>query len=161
MHAPRAIACNPFLAQTMTAFITELTPGAARAMAEYFDAMASACRERADRIDALDAMKKRNADQIAALPEIGARALALIDHGIPVEAVIKSLADSERVPVETVAAYAKKSTEKRDKQKRQHRDIEIVRAAARGWSNGQIAAQHNLSPSTVSRIVRRQWNANG
>ncbi len=38
---------------------------------------------------------------------------------------------------------------------RARRNIEIMRLVARGWTNTQIAARVNLSPSYVGRIVRR------
>lgn len=45
--------------------------------------------------------------------------------------------------------------QERRSSQRQQRDREILRAAARGWTNAKIAKRWAMHPSTVSRIVAR------
>lgn len=52
-------------------------------------------------------------------------------------------------------AIAEAKTRQAD-QARQERNDLIMRLAARGWTNAQIAARVDLHPSTISKIIQRK-----
>ncbi len=81
---------------------------------------------------------------------VRARALAA-----PVERAIDQAALETGLPIETVAAAWRQSEKTRQRIARAHRDIAILRMARHGWTNGEIAAEVELHPGTVARIIQR------
>ena len=70
-------------------------------------------------------------------------------------------AELERQGVQggTILYYWRRYQIAQAKIERAHRDREILRLAARGWSNAELGAKFKLSKSRISRIVRKAIEA--
>lgn len=80
-------------------------------------------------------------------------------RGVDVETAITAIAVQEGVLIETVRYYYEKELRVRKRDERCRRDRDIMRLAARGWTNARIAARVGLHPDSVSRIVQRTLRA--
>ena len=63
------------------------------------------------------------------------------------------------VPRETVERYWSRHLKAIARHERIERDRKILRQAAQGFTNDQIAEHFGLHPSTVSRIIQRHLRA--
>ncbi len=102
-----------------------------------------------DRADAL-----ARASAIRGTP---ANVAALVAAGTPVDQAIDQVAASLEIPAETVKAHMARQKRLDDDAARAERDRSIVQAAAKGWTNAQIADRYSVSTTTVSRIVRAAY----
>lgn len=140
------------------AILRGLRPEELRLLAEAHDKQAEALRAAADRrsseIDRHRAAQRQVAFLLT-LPElVAARA-----QSMPEDRAVTTVAAETGIPVETVQIHWRNARKRMAEEAREKRNREIMRMAARGWTNGAIAKRLDLHPSTVARIIQRTLRA--
>lgn len=96
---------------------------------------------------------RRIAGEFDRLREAGRAALALVLDGIERHTACARVARTRGLPVESVAHWLKEAERGFDARTRAQRDREILALAARGWTNGKIAARVGVCKRTVTRVI--------
>ncbi len=141
-----------------TSILRGLRPEELRLLAQAHDDQAEALRaaasRRGDEITRAAAAQKLVA-YLHSLPDlVAARA-----QSMPEDAAIRMVSRETGVPLETVAAHWRHAKKRIAEEARERRNREIMRLAARGWTNSAIGARLDLHPSTVARIIQRALRA--
>lgn len=87
-------------------------------------------------------------------------AIASMDRGTSPDVAVSAAAGAYALDPGVVAAHVKNLWKQAEVERRGRRDIEIVRMAARGRSNKEIAKIVGCCPRTVSRVIDRAFREN-
>ncbi|WP_299394661.1 helix-turn-helix domain-containing protein [Pelagibius sp.] len=141
-----------------TAILRGLRPEELRLLAQAHDDQAEALRAAAERrhgeIERW-ATAQREIAFLLTLPDlVAARA-----QSMPEDRAIAMVAAETGVALETVQVHWRHGKKRRAEEAREKRNREIMRLAARGWTNGAIAGRLDLHPSTVARIIQKTLRA--
>ncbi len=127
-------------------------------------AIARTLRRQAQRFDRLAERKerdeRRHADALTMIDaawDTGGMVEGLVKSGADLADAIAEIARQSSLPMPTIEAHWWRLEKVREKQRRAKRDLEIIRLAGRGWTDARIAVKYELNPSTINRIVQRQY----
>lgn len=102
--------------------------------------------------------RKRDArDRIESFKKAGRAALRLERDGIELGTAALRVSQAQGIPVETVALWQERARRGGTAQERAARNREVLRLAARGWTNAKLARRFGLSERTITRIVSGQF----
>jgi DNA-binding NarL/FixJ family response regulator len=116
--------------------------------ARQLDQAAQALRRQAQAASARQAFAR----QVERRHDIGAQVAAAADP----QAAAQAAARAHGLSVGQVQLWADQATRKQPWIARQRRNREIMRLAARGWTNAQLADRFGLARETISRIITKQ-----
>lgn len=125
-------------------------------LADYFGSIAEEARERACKLRERRAAEERIRRQLGIIRTLPDLVSCHQATGMTADAAIRAAAQEAGVPVETVELWVARERRNRIEAERRRRQTEVMRLAARGWSNAAIAAEVGLHRNSVSRIVQRQ-----
>jgi DNA-binding NarL/FixJ family response regulator len=117
------------------------------------DALTHQARELYARADLLDEREAERQARRPRLDHLGQAVAVLVSEGRSIQEAAHQVAAATGAQVGTVLWWYEKDRKAAQEQERSQRNRAIMRLAAKGWSNAEIAARYNLSPSTVSRII--------
>jgi hypothetical protein len=136
-------------------FVYKVPDKALRPMAEEYAFKALQFRRRAIELEERDARRAAAEERFARFPALAEPVYQHIQQGKTTEEAIIAVALKTDVLVETVRFYWKRS-KLMAKITRANRNREIMRLAARGWTNAAIAKRVDMHPKSISRIIQRQ-----
>lgn len=133
-----------------------LPPTALRLIAGHLEELARQYRARAATLDHwadTQAHAKQRLDAAYSSPEVFRQYLA---QGLAYEQALDATAAATGLPVETIEYHWRRQNRPDPKAEAEARAIEVLRLAAKGWSNAAIAEKLSLHPNSVSRIISRK-----
>ncbi len=125
-------------------------------LALHFERLAAQLLERHATLERRAKMQRQVAGRRAELEGLGNLIKRRLALGEPLEEAIVAVTISTGFSKPVVEDRWRLYEKKRQKTDRVRRNREIMRLAARGWTNPQIGKQFGLHKGTVSMIVRRQ-----
>lgn len=138
--------------------LPRLDPQACRAMADYHRRLAARLDAAAELGEADDRATARRRARSDLARRLGERVARAVENGHAADRAIAVLARRAGIDPAQLRAWWQIARRKRRAAGRKPgsaRDLEILRLAARGWTDAQLAARFKLDRSTVNRIVRR------
>jgi DNA-binding NarL/FixJ family response regulator len=79
-----------------------------------------------------------------------------LTSGLPYEAALDAASAQTGIIPETIAYHWKKALHARKNDTSGGRAIEVVRLAAKGWTNAEIGKELGIHPNSVSRIISKK-----
>ncbi len=139
--------------------LADLPRDALRPVARFFAELARVAGSHATAHEIAMRRRRKVAGELKSLSNLGAVVAILMSEGHSFDDVSRLL-EREGVPPETTLHYWKEHRRIQERIARAQRDREIMRLAARGWTNKQIALRFGLHEKSISRIVQRVLRTN-
>jgi ATP/maltotriose-dependent transcriptional regulator MalT len=123
-------------------------------LARFYHRLAGHLEAEAARREDRDSERAQHDARMRELEGAPALVEALVAEGRDEAAAIGQVARDLDAPFDTVKMRLQRARKARADHARQLRNREILRLAARGWADADIARQVAVSKATVSRVVR-------
>ncbi len=134
--------------------MADLPRDALRPVARFFAELARVAGSRATAHEIALRRQREVSARLKNLQSLGAVVAVLMAEGHSFDTISRTL-EREGIPPETTLHYWKEHQRVQKRIERARRDRTIMRLAARGWTNKQIALRVGLHEKSVSRIIQR------